>query len=397
MRGVIPTPTARTIDDPSTIPDSLISAQLAEAQSLIAAVAPLFPTLADRVDDSPPTTAVWGYSPNDVVLIYQDEDGSETFTRYDAINRPIAVRIFRAGQDDSFTGDSIFAPAPTSIPPVPGNTTVVEGTTIQNFRYDGLSRVTYAFDNNDPTTPADDSTVTDAYDSLGRVIEETQTIGSQPTQVIDSAWRSDNLRSSLTYPNGRVELYTYDGLDRLKTVSDQGVSQPIAIYEYIGESRVLERLYPQNGTVETYLNNAGTADIGYDGMQRPIEERDLRSDGSLIVGFTYTYDRMGHELTQGKLYDPANSETYAYDSAYRLIAFNRAAGGIAPLDSSWTLDGAGNWLDVNGQSQAFSSSNELIQKRHLRAAPRSSTTTTATRSTTERTCTPTTARTGSEP
>ena len=95
---VIPTPTAATIDDPSTIPDSLISAQLAEAQSLIAAVAPLFPPLADQVNDSPPTTQVWGYSPNDDVLIYQDENGSETFTKYDAINRPIAVRIFRAGQ-----------------------------------------------------------------------------------------------------------------------------------------------------------------------------------------------------------------------------------------------------------------------------------------------------------
>ena len=70
--------------------------------------------------------------------------------------------------------------------------------------------MTYAFDNNDPTTAGDDSTVTDAYDSLGRIIEEAQTIGSQPTQVIDSAWRGEDLRSSLTYPNGRVEDYTYD-------------------------------------------------------------------------------------------------------------------------------------------------------------------------------------------
>ena len=72
---------------------------------------------------------------------------------------------------------------------------------------------------------------------------------------------------------------------------------------------MLERLYPQAGTVETYLNNAGTADIGYDGMQRTIEMRDLRSDNSMIVGFTYTYDRMGNELTQGEPYDPVNNET----------------------------------------------------------------------------------------
>ncbi len=136
----------------------------------------------------------------------------------------------------------------------------MQGTTIQNYQYDGLSRMTYAYDNNDPTTASDDSTVTDAYDSLGRTIEEAQTTGSQPTQVIDSAWRGDDLRKSLTYPNGRVEVYTYDTLDRVKTISDQGASQPIAVYDYIGPNRVLERLYPQAGARETYLNQLlGTA------------------------------------------------------------------------------------------------------------------------------------------
>ena len=376
---VIPTPTAATIDNPSTIPDSEISAQLTEAQALIAAVAPLFPALASQINDSPPTTKVWGYSSNNNVLIYQDENGSEVFTKYDAINRPIADRIFRAGQSDSFTSDPIFAPNPGPIP-LPGNLTVVQGTTIQNFQYDGLSRMTYAFDNNDPTTASDDSTVTDAYDSLGRIIEEAQTIGGQPTQVISSAWRADNLRSALTYPNGRVEVYTYDTLDRLKSVTDQGASQPIAVYDYIGVDRVLERLYPQAGTVETYLDNTGTVDIGYDGMQRTIEMSDLRSDDSLIIGFTYTYDRMGNKLTQGEPFNPVNSETYTYDSAYRLITFERAAGGLAPLQSSWTLDGVGNWLQVNDQSQQFSSTNELIQSTQRPAVPRrSSTTTTATR------------------
>ena len=366
---VIPTPTAATIDNPTTISDAGITARLAEARSRIAAVSSLFPPLADQVDDSPPTTKVWGYDPNGDALITQDEDGSETFIRFDAINRPIAVRIFRAGQSDSFAGDPTFAPAPSSIPAIPGNVTVVQGTNIQNFQYDGLSRTTYAFDNNDPTTAADDSTVTDAYDSLGRVVEEGQTIGGQPTQVISSAWRADDLRAALTYPNGRVEAYTYDNLDRLKTVSDQGAALPIAVYDYIGVDRVLERLYPQNGTLETFLDDSGTVDIGYDGDRRPIEERDLEADGSLIVGFTDTYDRMGDKLTEGKLHDPANSETYTYDSAYRLLTFNRAPGGIAPAQTSWSLDSVGNAVQVDGQSQQFSSTNELIQSAAATGGP----------------------------
>jgi RHS repeat-associated protein len=364
---VVPTPTAATINNPGTIPTAEIDTQLAEAAARIHAVENLFPPLADSVGDHPPTTIVWGYSPNDLVLIMQDENNSEVFTKYDAINRPIAVRIFRTGQSDSFAGDMIFAPSPVN--PIPTdhshddeNAPPVVRTTIQNFQYDGLSRRTLATDNNDPTTASDDSTVTDAYDSLSRVIEETQQIGALPTKAIDSAWRAESLRKSLTYPNGRIEVYTYNHLDRLASVADQGAPQDIADYKYIGVDRVLERAYPINGTRETYLNDAGTTDIGYDGVRRPVEERNLRADNSLIVGFTYAYDRMDNKLTEGKLHDAKNGETYTYDSAYRLISFHRAAGGIVPIQSNWTLDGVGNWKQVDGETRQHSSFNEIISR-----------------------------------
>src|SRR5262249_26782067 len=154
--------------------------------------------------------------------------------------------------------------------------------------------------------------------------------------------------------------YTYDHLDRLKTVADSGAMQPIAAYDYIGTNRVLQRSEPIDGTRETYLNDAGTVDIGYDGLRRPIELRSLRNDSTLVVGFAYTYDRMSNRLTATKLHDPANSETYTYDSAYRLIHFARAAGGLAPSQSTWTLDGVGNPTQVDGQARQYSSLNELI-------------------------------------
>jgi RHS repeat-associated protein len=365
---VIMTPTAATINNPAAISAGKINTQLSEIKSGLTAVASLFPSLADRVDDHPPTTIVTGYDPNGNVLILSDENNSYVYTLYDAISRPIAVRVFRAGQSDSFAGDPIFAPAPVSLPTHHSlddekKFPPVVGTTIQNFQYDGLSRMTMGFDNNDPTTTADDSTVTDAYDSLSRIIEETQQIGSLPPRAIDSAWRAENLRKSLTYPNGRVEEYTYDGLDRLATVKDQGAAQDIADYKYIGVDRVLERDYPINGTRETYLDNTGTLDIGYDGLRRPIEERDLRSDNSLIVGFTYIYDRMNNKLTEGKLHDPTNSEVYTYDSAYRLISFHRpAAGSVTPLQQTWTLDGVGNWKQVDGETRKHSSFNEITSR-----------------------------------
>jgi hypothetical protein len=47
----------------------------------------------------------------------------------------------------------------------------VVGTTALTYQYDGLSRGTRGSDNNEPADSADDSLITNAYDSLSRVIE----------------------------------------------------------------------------------------------------------------------------------------------------------------------------------------------------------------------------------
>src|SRR5205085_11256951 len=68
------------------------------------------------------------------------------------------------------------------------------------------------------------------------------------------------------------------------------------------------------------------------------------------------------QFTEGRLHRPANSESYAYGSGYRLVSFHRAVGGIAPLQSTWTLDGVGNWKQVDGETRQHSSFNEIISR-----------------------------------
>ena len=372
----IPTPLASTINSPQVIPAANIDHQLEKARQRLDAVAPLFPPLADRIDDNPPTTIVYGYSPDSNLLIMEDENDTEIFTRYDAVNRQTAVRVFRDGQTDSFAVDPLFAPVPSADPANPtdpSNPPVVVGTTTHDFRYDGLSRMTHATDNNDPAATSDDSVITFAYDSLGRLIEEAQQIGSLAPAIVSTAWRAGNLRSSMTYPDGRQIVYTYDRLDRLNTIADAGAAKgdEIADYDYIGPYRVLVRRHPQNHTRMTYLDDTGEYDKGYDGLRRPEQLRHLREDNSLIVGFTHAYDRMNNKLTEGKLHDAANSEVYTYDSAYQLIDFDRPnPGARAPLHSDWTLDGAGNWQQVVSTKSGgavtgtrdHSSFNELIRQ-----------------------------------
>ncbi|MGK7955408.1 MAG: RHS repeat-associated core domain-containing protein, partial [Crocosphaera sp.] len=376
----IVTPTAATINDPDVIAEELINNQLAEVQAGLADIASLFPNLSDQVHDNPPTTIVYGYAPDDNLLIVEDENDSETFTKYDAINRRIATRIFRSGQSNDFTSDPIFAPDPVSDPSNPSTTfPAVVGTNSNNYEYDGLSRLTSATDNNDPTDTSDDSVVTYTYDSLSRVIEETQQIGALPVQVTSSGYEADT-RVSVTYPNGRRLNYTYDGLDRIKSITDDGEALALVEYDYIGVGRVLERRSPTNGTRMTYLNDAGDTDIGYDGLRRTVTLRHLEADNSLIVGFEYGYDRMNNRTFKRLLHDLGNSDLYEYDSVYRLINFERGelntAGDTIITPSTdvsqgqqWNLDGVGNWdesiiIDENGipivDDREHSSFNELI-------------------------------------
>jgi RHS repeat-associated protein len=303
------------------------------------------PKLADRC--STPTTIRYQYDSNNNIIFLVDENGSITECQFDPINRRTTCQVTRA----------------------PG----VVGSTVTSYEYDGLSRLTRATDNNDPSDVNDDSTITFAYDSLSRVIEETQQTGYLPRKAISSAWRARDLRSSLTYPNDRMLDFTYDRLDRPKTISDHGAPQPIADYNYIGPSRVAQRSYPINNTRMTYLDNAGKADVGYDGLRRPAQLRHLRADASLVIGFTHIYDRMDNKRTEEKLHAPGNSELYGYDSAYRLVRFDRGTLSATkdavtvpsrnkPVHSRWVMDGPGNWKQVDAEARQHSSFNAIISR-----------------------------------
>lgn len=271
------------------------------------------------------TTKQYRYDRDDNLIQHVDNRDNARDCRHDAINRRMRCDITRA----------------------PG----VVGTTAVTYQYDGLSRSTRATDNNLPASATDDSVVTQAYDSLNRTIEEVQN-----GKAITGDWFGAERRVGLTYPNDRRIDVGFDRLDRIKTIQDAESTEAIVQYDYLGPGRVLERRYP-NGVRLTYLDEAGTTDIGYDGVKRMIAHRHLRANDSLVVGFSHGYDRAHNKGFEEKLHDPTNSELYAYDSPYRITGFERgqltpARDGIVnpQRTQEWQLDGVGNWRvnTVNG-------------------------------------------------
>jgi RHS repeat-associated protein len=270
------------------------------------------------------TCNVYSYDADNNLRRMVDENGSVIVNVYDGINRLTRKDVTRATSD---------TPHPAGCFKDSSVTWQVIGTTLRELEYDGLSRMTRSLDNNEPEDAQDDATVTYAYDSLSRLLEEVQN-----GHAVSSRWMGDNNRVGLVYPNGREIETSFDKADRINTIKDKGALQNIVDYDYIGPGRVLERTY-SNGVRLTYLDDQRQRDVGYDGLKRVALHRHLRRDNSLVAGFAYDYDRANNKVFEIKQHDNNRKEDYTYDSIYRLGQFARQG---QPEDT-WQLDGANNW------------------------------------------------------
>ena len=141
----------------------------------------------------------WSYDKDHNVIDLLDENGTVHVYTYDGLDRLISRDVLPAAKT------------------IPGTTLpMLRGTTLQAFEYDGLSRLTRSFDNNEPADAGDDWTVTYVYDSLSRPVEEIQN-----GRATGNSFLSDD-RSELHYPGaGRVVHFEHDPHDQIIRLSNQ--------------------------------------------------------------------------------------------------------------------------------------------------------------------------------
>jgi RHS repeat-associated protein len=239
------------------------------------------------------------YDVHDNITQSTDANGSEVKYTYDLLNRVTAK----------------------TITPGPG---VSSDTTFENYKYDGMSRVVYAED--------DDSVVTLAYDSLSNVTAETLN-GQTTTSVHDGLGN----KLSCTYPGGRVVSCTYDELNRKSVVWD---ASPTGRYDYIGPVRV-ERL--------SFGNNIW-CDFAYDNVKRITSTKHSDSAGGIIDQRTYRWGKM-YNKTQRKdvrTGGPELTHDYSYDAVNRLIQTTVTNAVAVVRETDYSLDGVGNRTEVTG-------------------------------------------------
>ena len=202
--------------------------------------------------------------------------------------------------------------------------------TFEQYRYDGLGRITRAADN--------ESVVTRGFISLSLVSVETfQILPAGPVRAVNFTYDGVGNELTCTYPGGQVINHAYDALDRNVAIS--GAGGPNTTYNYIGPTRVEQR-DSGNGT---------RLQVGYDGIQRIISTAHTKIAGGQPIDFrSYQWDPMHNKAQANAFTAPpaADNLTYRYDSAGRLVHTDHAT--ITPPPTDYFLDGVGNRTFVAG-------------------------------------------------
>lgn len=288
------------------------------------------------------------YDLNNRVTAIADDNNNTTRYIYDSLNRPKLTQYadgtiaqvlsynkehyplqVRDQNGSIFTNnyDNIYRLTTRNIQ------TTLEGTTIQNFVYDGLKRITSAADNNDPANLNDDETTGFKYDSFGRVLQET-TGG----QLIQGSYDGVGNMISTRYPDGRVIDHTYDVLDRIKNMTEG--SSPVinvADYNYIGGR--LQNRDLDNGLVHLTRN--------YDALGRPMAHLQNDASANLLAGFDYGYNRVNGRTFESRQHDNGHGRVWQYDSLYRVT---QEKFDVANPSAEWNSPGSGGPI---GQTTDF--------------------------------------------
>ncbi|QQR80662.1 MAG: hypothetical protein IPJ69_00385 [Deltaproteobacteria bacterium] len=213
------------------------------------------------------------YDTNDNLSRYEDPKGFQIDLHYDAAHR---LTVKDITQDHASQGREVMA-------------------------YDGLSRLVRA--SVEDETGATSSDVQFHYDSLNRILRETQ-----DGHDVVSAYDGVGNQTDLTYPAGRVIHQVFDAINQLDSIQND-LSTDIITQTHLGMGRPAARRF-ENGTTTTW---------SYDAVKRMASVNHVDSARRVLAGFNYGYDRSSNRLFEADLQDGGRARVHRYDSVQRLF------------------------------------------------------------------------------
>jgi RHS repeat-associated protein len=182
----------------------------------------------------------------------------------------------------------------------------------QLLETDGYTNFTYDSPRNRlKTVTYQGKVLTFNYDNLDRI---TSTVYDGNT--IAYTYDKNNNVTTITYPGSKVVTYTFDEIDRLKTVTDWNNQK--TEYFYKKDSR-LDYVTLPNGVITTYAYDVAGRMTGYN----------TKKAAAVICQYTFNLDKLGNHTLESKqepisTYATLTQATHKgeYDNQNRLITYN---------------------------------------------------------------------------
>ncbi|MCP3996345.1 MAG: hypothetical protein GY722_14995 [bacterium] len=148
-----------------------------------------------------------------------------------------------------------------------------------------------------------------AYDASGRLVTTTDPAGG----LYSCTYTVAGSLETLSYPNGVVTTYVYDGVNRLTGLESRNAEgDVIQSYEYVLDAGGRQTLINEDDGI--------TREPGYDDLDRLVNASVNRS-GDLIHQSVFSYDSVGNRLGLTRTDEnDVDSITYEYDQRDRLLA-----------------------------------------------------------------------------
>jgi RHS repeat-associated protein len=209
-----------------------------------------------------------------------------------------------------------------------------DGTPAVTLGYDSVGRLTAAANGTD--------SLTWVYDIAGQLSSEASTFNSS---TVAYTYDNNGSRATLSLNGTQFLAYGYDDVSRLTSIT-QGSN--VFGLGYDNADRRNSLAYP-NGVTTAYT---------FDTLNR-LTNLDATIGSGTITQWGYTYDNASNRLTKTS---PDYSETYTYDSLYRLTQAVRTNSG-GTNHWVWTYDAMGNrltnQLDDTVTSSTYNNLNQI--------------------------------------
>ncbi|MFZ2872494.1 RHS repeat-associated core domain-containing protein, partial [Zavarzinia sp.] len=203
------------------------------------------------------------------------------------------------------------------------------------------------------------SDVSYGYDRLGRLASVTVTkrngIALSSPEVTAYSYTKVGSRAAMELPNGVLTEYTYDNLNRLKSLSHyNSADQLLAGFTY-----TLAPNGRRTGVHEERLetgNAYSNTDISftYDRLNRLTQEQSVSSVAELNYSNTYSYDLVGNRLEKRSAGVSPAVISYSYNANDQLLTENNSLTG----QTSYAYDPNGSLVSktnaTNGTNETFS-------------------------------------------